>query len=74
MKRKSTPNKRSPEREQIIFNALRHGATMKSACKQAGISKTAFEQWRAKDPQFAHILEQIKVELKAKENHALEVG
>lgn len=74
MKRKSIPNKRSPEREQIIFNALRHGATIKSAAAQAGISTTAFERWRALDPQFARTLQEIRSELKRRENRALQAG
>lgn len=71
MRRKSIPNKRSAAREQIIFNALRHGATIKSACKQAGVSTTAFERWRAIDPQFALTLQQIKAELKRREDYAM---
>lgn len=74
MPRKSTPNKRSPEREAIIFNALRHGATIKSACAQAGISVTAFERWRKLDAQFARTLKQIKAEVKRRERHALRVS
>ncbi len=74
MRRKSTPNKRSPEREAIIFNALRHGATIKHATALAGISTTAFEQWRARDPFFAQTLQEIKRELKSREREALQAG
>ncbi len=74
MRRKSTPNKRSPEREEIIFTALRHGATIKTATALAGISTTAFERWRARDPVFAHALQEIKMELKSRERAALQAG
>ena len=58
MSRRSTPNKRSPEREQTIITALQWGATFEAAAKLAGVSPQAVDQWRRADPVFnAAVLE-----------------
>ena len=68
--RKSTPNKRSPEREQAILIALEWGATWEAATKLAGVSRRAVDQWR-KDPVFAAQVLRAKQKLRAKQRKAM---
>ena len=72
MPRRSTPNKRSPEREQTILTALEWGATWEAAAKLAGVSYNAVEQWRRADPHFAAKVRLAKKRLQAKQREALE--
>jgi len=69
--RKSTPNKRSPEREQVILTALEWGATFSAAAKLAGVSEAALDQWRRADPVFAAAVLQARERLHAKQREAL---
>jgi len=69
--RKSTPNKRSPEREHIILTALEWGATFSAAAKLAGVSEAAIDQWRRADPVFAAAVLQARERLHAKQREAL---
>ena len=71
MTRKSTPNKRSPEREQIILTAIEWGATWEAAAKLAGVSPQAIDQWRRADPDFAARVLLAKERLQAKQREAL---
>ena len=68
--RKSTPNKRSPEREQTILTALEWGATWGAAAKLAGVSCAAVDKWR-RDPDFAARVLLAKERLQAKQREAL---
>ena len=71
MSRRSTPNKRSPEREQTILTALEWGATWEAAAKLAGVSPQAVDQWRRADPVFAAAALQARERLRAKQGSAL---
>lgn len=71
MTRRSTPNKRSPEREQIILTALRWGATWGAAAKLAGVSSTAVDKWRRADPHFNAATIKAREILKANQESAL---
>jgi transposase-like protein len=71
MSRRSTPNKRSPEREQIILIALEWGATWRAAAKLAGVSVAALDKWRRADPDFAAAALQAIERLHAKQIEAL---
>jgi transposase-like protein len=69
--RKSTPNKRSPEREHIILTALEWGATFSAAAKLAGVSTAAIDKWRRGDPDFDLAVKRAKERLHAKQKEAL---
>ena len=71
MTRRSTPNKRSTEREQTILTALEWGATWSAAAKLAGVSSTAVDKWRRADPVFAAAALQAIERLRAKQREAL---
>lgn len=71
MPRRSTPKKRSPEREQTILTALEWGATWKAAAKLAGVCSQAAHQWRRTDPDFADKVRLAKERLQAKQREAL---
>ena len=71
MARKSTPYKRSPEREQIVLTALEWGATWKAAAKLAGVCTQALDQWRRADPVFAAAVLEARERLHAKQREAL---
>lgn len=71
MRRRPTPNKRSPEREQIILTALEWGATWEAAAKLAGVSSAAVDQWRRADPDFAAATLLAKERLRANQANAL---
>ena len=71
MTRRSTPNKRSTEREQTILTALEWGATFSAAAKLAGVSEAAIDQWRRADPVFAAAVLQARERLHAKQREAL---
>lgn len=71
MSRRSTPNKRSPEREQTILTALEWGATWEAAAKLAGVSPQAVDQWRRADPVFAAAALKARERLRAKQGSAL---
>ena len=67
MPRRSTPNKRSQEREQTIITALEWGATWEAASRLAGVSPQAVDQWRRADPVFATATLRAKEKLRAKQ-------
>ena len=71
MARKPTPNKRSPERDQIVLTALEWGATFSAAAKLAGVSGTALDRWRRADPDFAAAVLQARERLHVKQIEAL---
>lgn len=71
MSRRSTPNKRSPEREQTILTALEWGATWNAAAKLAGVSPQAVDQWRRADPVFDAATLKAREKLRTRQGSAL---
>jgi hypothetical protein len=71
MSRRSTPNKRSPEREQTILTALEWGATWNAAAKLAGVSPQAVDQWRRSDPVFDAATLKAREKLRTRQGSAL---
>lgn len=53
-------SKRSPEKDQAIFDALRERPTYSHAARKAHISRTTLNEWRAADPDFARAVEQAR--------------
>ena len=46
-------SKRTPEKEQVLLNALRERPSFAAAARKARIAKSTFIKWRKDDPAFA---------------------
>lgn len=59
------PSKRSPEREQVILNALRLGNTRTAAAAYAEVHRDTFYEWLG-DPTFSDAVEKAEADAEAR--------
>lgn len=56
------PTKRTPEREQRLFEALRAGNTRKAACLYAGVGLSQFAEWQERFRDFREAIQKAEAD------------
>jgi len=54
------PTKQNPERDALLFSALREGNTRRAACAYAGVSEDSLARWLARSADFAERIKEAE--------------